>query len=89
MIINNHGNGEEDPFLKICASPCYYLGNRQLRNVQSSTPPFTDVYGPLFHEGTSKHEGVFKSLTVYVSAYTELCAGANRGPIGQALKNNK
>ena len=57
-------------FHKMCASPCYYSGNRWLRNIQASTPPFTDVHGPHLHEGTSKTWRSIESLTENVSVCT-------------------
>ena len=59
-------------FLKTLASACYSSGNRWLRNKQASTPPFTDVHGPLLHKGTSKHEDLFDSLNVCVCKYYTL-----------------
>ena len=45
---------------KMSASPCYFPGHRWMKNIHASTSPFTDVYGPLLHEGTSKHEDLLK-----------------------------
>ena len=41
-------------FLRMCASLCYYSGNRWLRNIKALTPLFTDVRDPRLLEGTSK-----------------------------------
>ena len=57
-------------FLIMCASPCYYSGNRWLKNIQASTPLFTDVHGPHLNEGSSKNEDIFESLTKNVSVCT-------------------
>ena len=69
---------------EICVRHCYYLGKSSLIKIQASTPPFTDFHGPRLHEGTSKHEDLFKRLTVYVSVYTILRAGVNIGLMDQA-----
>jgi hypothetical protein len=77
-------------FHKMCASPCYYSGNRWLRNIQASTPPFTDVHGPHLHEGTSKHEDLLKvwlKMCLYVLYKT--CAGVNIDPMGQTFKKKE
>ena len=58
-----------------------------MRNIQASTPLFTDVHGPRPHEGTFKNDDLFESLTekcVYVLYKT--CAGVNLGPMGQTFK---
>ena len=70
-------------FLKMYANPCYYSENRQLRNLQPSTPPVTDLNGPRLHERTSKHNNIFESLTVYVSVCTILCTRIKYSPKGQ------
>ena len=57
-----------------------------MRNLHASTPLFTDVHGPWLHEGTSKHEKVLESLTVYVSLCTILFGGLNICTLGQALR---
>ena len=72
-------------FLEMCATPCYNSVNRWLRNMHASTFPFTDVHGLRLHEGTSYHEDLFESLTVYVSVCPILWAEEN---IGAKLKKN-
>ena len=75
-------------FLKTNASPCYYSGNRRLRNIQASTPLFTNIHGPHLHEKTSKNEDVFESLTENVSVCTiSKCTGENIEPMAETLKN--
>ena len=69
----------------MCASSCYYSGNKWLKNIQASTPLFTDVL-----EGASKNEDLFESLIENVCTYNiKTCAGVNIGPMGQPLKNTK
>ena len=48
-----------------------------------------NVHGPCLHEGTSKHEDLFKSLTVYLSICTILCAEKKYIPMGKAKKDRK
>ena len=57
-------------FRKMCAIPCFYVGNRWLRNLQASTPLFKDVHGPQIQEGNLKNEDLFESFTEkYVFMY--------------------
>ena len=70
----------------MCASPFYNSVNMWLRNLQTSTPLFTDVHGLCIHVVTSKYEEIFESLSVYVCVCTILSGGVNKGPIAQALK---
>ena len=61
-----------------------------MRNIQASTPPFTDVHGPHLHEVTSKNEDLFEGLTGKVCLYVlyKTCAGVNIDPMGQTFKKN-
>ena len=69
----------------MCASRCRYSGNSGLRNLQASTRPITEVHGPFFHEGTSKHEDLFES---YVSVFMILRPGDNIGPMVKIKKTD-
>ena len=61
-----------------------------MRNLHVSSPLFTDVHGPRLHEGTSKNEDLFESLTESVSVCTiKICAGVNINPMDQTLKKWK
>ena len=61
-------------FLKMCASPCSYSGNRFIEeHISFNSPPtslFSNVHDPLLHEETSKNEDIFESLTENVSVST-------------------
>ena len=59
------------------ANPCYNSGNRWLRNIQASTPPFT---------GTSKHEE-WRFNCIFVCMCYTVCWSKNR-PIGSSFKKN-
>ena len=52
-------------FLQMCANHCYYSGNRGLRILQASIPPFQDVHDPCLHEGTFKNELFFNVDTLF------------------------
>ena len=54
-----------------------------IKEPKTSTPPFTDIHGPLLYEGTSKHEDLFESWTVHVTVCALLCAGVSISPMGQ------
>ena len=75
------------PSFKMCANPYFYLENISLGNLKVLTLPFTDVHGPRLHEGTSKYEDIFESLTVFVyDICTILCDGVQYRPNGSSCK---
>ena len=66
VIIVTEMEKKVSSFLKTCPSPCFYSGNRWLRNIQTTTTLFTDVHGPW----TSKNADLLESLTENVSLRT-------------------
>ena len=61
-----------------------------MRNLHASTLLFIDIHGPCLHEGTSKNEDLFQSLTeICLCVLNKTCTGVNIGPMGQPLKKRK
>ena len=53
----------------MCARLYYNFGNRWLRNIQTPTFLFTELHGPRLHEGASRTDNLFESVSVNVAVF--------------------